>query len=211
MVFDITLIYQRTVCFLTAVCRSAFRFKLQSVAIMASSRKCWLEDEIEQSLLEELTASDQSSCSDDDDSSGTDDLTVVGVIGSECSDSESDDAQCATASSELTASSVTFVWGDMNYVGQREQFVDNYVPQNEAQNETNSAKVFKMFFDNQLVELIVRETNTYATQKIQVRCFITLRSRIREWKPVTKEEMYVVLPLFMLMGIIQKPTLRSYF
>ena len=59
---------------------------------MTSCRKCLLEVEIEQSLLEELTASEQSSCSDDDDSSGTDDLTV---IDSECSDSESDDAQCA--------------------------------------------------------------------------------------------------------------------
>ena len=51
-----------------------------------------MEDEIEQSLLEELTASDQSSCSDDD-SSGTDDLTVVQVIGSECTDSECYDVQ----------------------------------------------------------------------------------------------------------------------
>ena len=122
-----------TVCFLTAVCRSAFHLKLQSVATMASSRKCLLEDEIELSLLDELTASDQSSCSDDDDSSGTDDLTVVEVIDSECSDSESDDAQCATASSAPTASSATFMWEDMtNYVGQREQFIDNYGPQNEA-------------------------------------------------------------------------------
>ena len=80
--------------------------------------------------------------------------------------------------------------------------------QNEAQNETNCAKVFKMFFDDQLVELIVSETNTYATQKIQA---IPLRSRIRDWMPVTKDEMYVVLALFMLMGIILKPTLRSYF
>ena len=33
-----------------------------------------------------------------------------------------------------------------------------------------------------------------------------------DWKPVTnKEEINVVLALFMLMGIIQKPTLRSYF
>ena len=124
MVYDITLIYQRTVCFLPAVFRSAFRVKLQSVAIMASSRKCLLEDEIEQSLLEELTASDQSSCSDDDDSSGTDDLTVVEVIGSECSDSESDDAQCATASSAPTASSATFTWEDMtNYIGQRDSLL----------------------------------------------------------------------------------------
>ena len=80
MVYDITLIYQRTVCFLTTVFESGFRLNLQSAAMMASSRKCLLEDEIEQSLLQELTASDQSSCSDDDDSSVTDDLTVVEVL-----------------------------------------------------------------------------------------------------------------------------------
>jgi hypothetical protein len=33
----------------------------------------------------------------------------------------------------------------------------------------------------------------------------------RAWEPVTEGEVYVVLGLFMLMGIIQKPTLRSYF
>ena len=87
MVYDITLIYQRAVCFFTAVFVSGFCLNLQSDAMMASSRKSMLEDEIEQSLLEELTASDQSSCSDNDDSSGTDDLTVDEVLGSECSDS----------------------------------------------------------------------------------------------------------------------------
>jgi hypothetical protein len=52
-----------------------------------------------------------------------------------------------------------------NCVGQREQFVDNYGPQNEAQNKTRCGKVFKMFFDDKLVKLIVCGTNTYATQK----------------------------------------------
>jgi len=147
MVYDITLIYQQTLCSFTSVFESGFRLKLQSAAMMASSRKGLLEDELEQSLLEELTASDQSSCSDDDDSSGTDDLTVVEVIGLECSDNESDDVHYVTASSAHTASSATFTWEDVtNYVGQREQFVDNYGPQNEAQNETHCDKVFKMFF-----------------------------------------------------------------
>jgi len=155
-----------------------------------------LEDEIEQSLLGDLTASDHSSCSDDDDSSGTDDFTGVEVTGSECSDSESDDVQCATASSAPTVSCATFTWEDMtNYVGQREQFADNYGPQNEAQNETHCAKLFKIFFHDQLVELIVCETNTYAAQKIQARRFIQLRSRMRDWKPVTKDEIYVVFAL----------------
>ena len=76
-------------------------------------------------MLEEITASDQSGCSDNDDSSGADDLTVVEAIGSECSDNESDNVQCATASSTPADSSATFVWEDMtNCVGQREQFVN---------------------------------------------------------------------------------------
>jgi len=75
MVYDITLLYQQIDCFFTADLASWLRSKLQSVAVMMASRKCLVEDEIEQSSLEELTASDQSSSSDDDDSSGTDDLT----------------------------------------------------------------------------------------------------------------------------------------
>ena len=76
MMYNITLIYEKTVCSFTAIFWSRFRLKLQSVAMMASNRKGLLVDNIEQSLLEEPTASDQSDCSDDDDSSGTDDLTV---------------------------------------------------------------------------------------------------------------------------------------
>jgi hypothetical protein len=51
-----------------------------------------LEDEIDQSLFKELTASDQSGCSDDEDSSGTDNFTIVEVTGSKCSDRENEDA-----------------------------------------------------------------------------------------------------------------------
>ena len=79
---------------------------------MASSRKCLLEEEIEECLLEEYTDSDQSISGDDDDSRGTDDLTVCEVIVSENSD-ESDDVQCATASSAPSASTATFTWEDM--------------------------------------------------------------------------------------------------
>jgi hypothetical protein len=64
MVYDITLIYQKTVCFFTADLTTWFLSKLQSVAEMASSTKCLMEDEFEQSLLDELTASDQISSSE---------------------------------------------------------------------------------------------------------------------------------------------------
>jgi uncharacterized membrane protein len=194
---------QKAVCFFKATC------KLQSAAKMASSQKCLLEDEIEKCLFQD---SDFSSSSEYDDSSWTDDLTVDEVILSEQSGDEESDVQCASTSSAPCVSPATFTWEDMtNYIEQREIFCDNCGPQNEAQNESHCAKVFKMFFDEELVELIVRETNIYAAQKIQARSFIPLRSRMRDWKPVTKDEIYVVLALFMLMGIIQKPTLRSYF
>jgi hypothetical protein len=40
---------------------------------------------------------------------------------------------------------------------------------------------------------------------------LPLQSRIRDWKPVGENEIYVVLALFMLMGIVQKPTLQLHF
>jgi hypothetical protein len=88
--YDITLIYEIIVCLFTAHFASWLRSKLQCVLAMAGSRKRLLVDEIEPGLLEKLTASDQRSSRDDDDSSGTDDLTVGEVIVSEYSDEESD-------------------------------------------------------------------------------------------------------------------------
>jgi hypothetical protein len=90
---------------------SGFRLKLKSVAQMGLNRQCLLEDESERSLLEKLTASDNSSCSDDDDSSGTDILTIVEVTGSECSDSENEDMQYATVST----------WEDMTNTTNRKE------------------------------------------------------------------------------------------
>jgi hypothetical protein len=82
---------------------------------MAASRKYMSEDEIEQSLLEKLTASDQSSFSDESDSSGTDDLTVGELIGVECSDIESDDVQFATVAQHSGLVSI-LKWKDIKEV-----------------------------------------------------------------------------------------------
>jgi hypothetical protein len=57
---------------------------------------------------------------------------------------------------------------------------------------------------------IVEGTYRYAEQFLQGHK-LSSKSLSRAWKPVTEGEIYVVLGLFMLMGIIQKPTQRSYF
>ena len=56
------------------------------------------------------------------------------------------------------------------------------------------------------------ETNRYAEQFKNSRGNIfSKRSRVNEWQSVTADEIYVVLALFMLMGIVQKTSLRLYF
>jgi hypothetical protein len=72
--------------------------------------------------------------------------------------------------------------------------------------------VLENIFDIDLVQLIVDETNKYAQQEISKSIKpLTFCSRIRKWEDVTVDEMYVVLMLFMLIGNVQKPTLRSYY
>jgi hypothetical protein len=46
------------------------------------------------------------------------------------------------------------------------------------------------------------------SSKIGGAVFFSNRSRVNEWQPVTAEEMFV--SLFMLMGIVQRPSLRLY-
>jgi hypothetical protein len=53
------------------------------------------------------------------------------------------------------------------------------------------------------------KTNRYAEQFL-CRHKLLSRSTAKAWKPVMEGESYVVLGLFMLMGIIKKPTLRLY-
>jgi uncharacterized membrane protein len=71
---------------------------------------------------------------------------------------------------------------------------------------------FKMFFTQKVIEIIICRMNTYVEQCIKSRVNVSpLRLWMRDWKPVTADAIYVVLALFMLIGIVQKPTLHSYF
>jgi hypothetical protein len=67
-----------------------------------------------------------------------------------------------------------------------------------------------LFFDEEIITLIVQETNRYAEKFTQV-CTLKPRSCIMNWEPVMGDEIYVVLCLMMLMGIVQRTTMKSYF
>jgi hypothetical protein len=106
-----------------------------------------------------------------------------------------------------------FRWETMdNYTGHREVFSCDFGPRNGAENVSDIVQCFELFFDKQIIQQIVRETNRYAEQYKNARGnLFSFRSIVRSWTPVTESEIYTVLGLFLLMGIVQKPTARSYF
>ena len=136
--------------------------------------------------------------SDFDTEDELDDRALIDAVGNEGSDEDDSENQ-------------QFVWEDMeNYRGQREHFTGSVGAQGPAKDVTEIVDVFELFFDKELIETIVTETNRYAEQFLRGR-EPSVRSHSKAWKPMTEGEIYVVLGLFMLMGIVQKPTLRSYF
>jgi hypothetical protein len=99
-----------------------------------------------------------------------------------------------------------FVWENVqNYKRQKEKCMGSVGPQGAAKHVTNC-----FVFGRALSDMTVKETNRYMDWCL---CGHELSTRLpdRPCKPVTEGEIYVVLGLFMHMGIIQKPTLRSYF
>jgi len=73
-------------------------------------------------------------------------------------------------------------------------------------------KVLSCFFDKEIIQQIVRESNRYTEQyKNAQGNLFSFRSLVRSWTSVTESEIYTVLGLFLLMGIVQKPTTRPYF
>lgn len=69
---------------------------------------------------------------------------------------------------------------------------------------------FSFFVDNEIIELIVEQTNLYATQVICKAQDIPQFSRLHNWSPTDKREMRKFLGLIGYMGIVRMPTIRHY-
>jgi hypothetical protein len=166
----------------------------------------------EENVLDVLNESEEclisDSCDDSDDSDNCeDDIAVADAAVDE------DDSDVEEHSLGYTDYSSGFICEDMdNYHVQHELFSGHSGPQNSAVNMQDIVSVFLLFFSRDIVHIIFIETNRYAKQFINSRGrLFTFRSLVRKWTRVTENEIYVVLGLYLLMGIIQKPTLRSYF
>jgi hypothetical protein len=134
-------------------------------------------------------------------------LTMSGP--SACRDNGTDERQEEILHVVLGGCPVS-VWENIDsFLTSQETFCNVYGPQFDTA-ELDVVSAFENIFYIALVQLIVDETNKYVQQEISKSIRpLTFRSRIRKWEDVTVDEMYMGLALFMLIGIIQKPTLRS--
>ncbi|GFU95198.1 piggyBac transposable element-derived protein 4 [Trichonephila clavipes] len=68
---------------------------------------------------------------------------------------------------------------------------------------------YEALIDNNLIDLIVYETNRYAEQTIGS-SIPRRHSRSKKWEPTSKEEMHVFIALIILQGIVKKTTNEQY-
>ena len=68
---------------------------------------------------------------------------------------------------------------------------------------------YRHFITDEIIDLVVRETNRYAEQYFQTH-ETTSRSKFRQWKATTDQEMLKFLGIIIQMGLVQMPKLSHY-
>lgn len=69
---------------------------------------------------------------------------------------------------------------------------------------------FRLYFPDEAVQLIVDETNRYATQYLDAHVDLPPFSRLRKWENTTVEEISAMLAIQISFGICAKPSLAEY-
>jgi len=100
-------------------------------------------------------------------------------------------------------------------MGQGAKFVPPDVPftsqqtVNTALPPTASAvDYFKLYLTDDMVDLMVLETNRYADQYIAANV-LKPHSAVQNWVPTNRDKMFAFIGLSMLMGVIYKPRLHN--
>lgn len=70
--------------------------------------------------------------------------------------------------------------------------------------------LYKLFFTDYILEMIVEETNKYALQCINNSSSNNSRRHQQAWQPVTKSEMDTFIGILLIMGVTQLPDIKLY-
>lgn len=69
--------------------------------------------------------------------------------------------------------------------------------------------LYKLFFTDYILEMIVEETNKYPTQCIK-NSSSSSRIHQKAWQSVTKDEVNTFIGILLIMGVVQLPEIRLY-
>ncbi|XP_044732267.1 piggyBac transposable element-derived protein 4-like [Chrysoperla carnea] len=85
----------------------------------------------------------------------------------------------------------------------------NSTPTLHIQGEQSVVSIYRRILTNEVLDLMVTQTNLYASQ-LKQNVNMSVHSRMTRWTDVTREEMMKFIALYMLMGIVKFPTFESY-
>ncbi|KAL4153253.1 hypothetical protein QTP88_001086 [Uroleucon formosanum] len=119
-----------------------------------------------------------------------------------------DDVNVNTPSNEITWGPVT---GNINTITYNPLNLDVGINPDIIDCMKNCAPIdfYALFFDENVLDFLVSETNRYAHQIINSRR-LSKCSRLKKWTPIDRTEMRNFLGLIVWMGLVNMPNLRDY-
>lgn len=179
----------------------------------------------EKEILEVLTESDEDFSNDDDcdwipevsDSDSEPDIDPVGIddmlfedgINTEDEADESVEAEedSLTAGAEMLNTEVN--WTEFSSRQKTFTFTGKSGIQQNISSDISCLDTYLLFVDNDIIDLIVKETNQYA-QEILDKTAVTRSSRKKQWVPTTNLEIKKFLGLLLWMGLVKVGSLSDY-
>lgn len=79
----------------------------------------------------------------------------------------------------------------------------------DTMNSLSPFDFFTLFFDDEVVNLLLVETNRYAHDKLN-EASTSSNSRIKKWIDIDRDELYVFFGIIMWMGLIKMPSISHY-
>ncbi|CAK1584893.1 unnamed protein product [Parnassius mnemosyne] len=76
------------------------------------------------------------------------------------------------------------------------------------QGEQSVVSIYRRILTDEVLDLMVTQTNLYASQ-LKQNVKISIHSRMNRWTDITREKMFQFIALYMLMGIVKFPSIES--
>ncbi|XP_053967404.1 piggyBac transposable element-derived protein 2-like [Anastrepha ludens] len=147
--------------------------------------------------------------SDTDSDNNNDTNNIDNIYNSDTEDDWDMDEDVPTALSNVVDSSETNIWTEFSSRQKTFTFAGRSGLQQPIPTDISCIDAFLLFVDNDVIEVIVSETNKYAEEYIN-KGALTRFSRKKNWIPTTDFEMKKFPGLLLWMGLVKVGSLKDY-